>query len=146
MTFQLDPRLHNDCFKLAESAGSLWLLLNNSHFPWMIIVPKTQHQELYQLSGQEQTQLQAEINLISEFVNNNFECAKLNVACIGNIVKQMHVHIIARSESDPCWPGVVWGTDFKQSYNIADVFKIQAKLKQFCEDKNINDLQFASPQ
>ena len=146
MIFRLDKRLANDCYQLAESEHSLWLLLNNRYFPWFIVVPKTQCTELYQLTNEQQQQLQSEINLISEFVSSRFDCDKLNVASIGNIVKQMHIHIIARNESDPCWPGVVWGTSFQQEHQIAEVQAIQEKLKSFCQHKNINGLQFASLQ
>ena len=146
MTFQLDHRLANDCYQLAESEHSLWLLLNNSYFPWFIVVPKTEETELYQLTKEQQEQLQSETNLMSEFVNSHFDCDKLNVASIGNIVKQMHIHIIARKESDPCWPGVVWGTSFQLAYEIAEVLEIQTKLKLFCKNKSINGLRFASLQ
>jgi len=146
MTFQLDSRLQNDCYLLAESEHSLWLLLNNSYFPWFIIVPKTEQTELYLLPEVRQDQLQLDTNLLSEFVHNNFACDKLNVAAIGNIVQQMHIHIIARTESDKCWPGVVWGTSFKQEYELAEVREIQKKLKQFCQYKGINRFQLASLQ
>lgn len=144
MIFQLDQRLANDCYQLAESEHSLWLLLNNRYFPWFIVVPKTQCTELYLLTEEQQQQLQSETNLMSEFVSTHFDCDKLNVASIGNIVKQMHLHIIARTESDPCWPGVVWGTSFKQAYEISEAVEIQAKLKQFCRHKGINGFQFAA--
>jgi diadenosine tetraphosphate (Ap4A) HIT family hydrolase len=145
MTFQLDSRLANDCYQLAESEHSLWLLLNNSYFPWFVVVPKTACTELYQLSKEQQEQLQRDTNFISEFAGTHFNCDKLNVASIGNIVKQMHIHIIARQTSDPCWPGVVWGTSFQRCYeNIAEVQKIQSKLKQFCENKSIFGLNFTS--
>jgi diadenosine tetraphosphate (Ap4A) HIT family hydrolase len=143
MKFQLDPRLQNDCYLLAESDNSHWLLLNNSYFPWFIIVPKTTQTELYLLPKKQQEQLQLESNLISEFVINHFNCDKLNVASIGNIVKQMHVHIIARNESDPCWPGVVWGTNHKQHYTLGAALEIQINLKQFCLHSGINEFQFA---
>ncbi len=80
---------------------------------------------------------------MSEFVDDNFSCDKLNVAAIGNIVKQMHLHIIGRRETDPCWPGVVWGTEFKQQYAINEAVEIQTKLKQFCQHKIINEVEFA---
>ncbi|MFT6986584.1 MAG: diadenosine tetraphosphate (Ap4A) HIT family hydrolase [Psychromonas sp.] len=146
MTFQLDSRLQKDCYLLAESEHSLWLLLNNSYFPWFVIVPKTEQTELYLLAKEQQDLLQRDINLLSEFVHNNFDCDKLNVASIGNIVKQMHIHIIARTESDKCWPGVVWGTSFKRNYKFTEVMEIQQKLKQFCQYKSINGFQFASLQ
>jgi len=143
MTFKLDNRLNNDCFKLAETEKSLWLLLNNSHFPWFIIVPKTEVEELYLLPLELQAELQKQSSLMSEFVTSHFQCDKLNVAAIGNIVKQMHLHIIARTETDPCWPGVVWGTEFKKEYEKNKVLEIQTKLKQFCQHKIITDIEFA---
>ena len=143
MTFTLDARLNNDCFKLAETTTSLWLLFNNSHFPWFIIVPKTQIEELYLLPLELQAELQQQSALISEFVATQFACDKLNVAAIGNIVKQMHLHIIGRSETDPCWPGVVWGTEYKSPYEKSDVQVIQAKLQSFCQHKKINPVEFA---
>lgn len=144
MDFKLDARLDNDCYQLAESDSSVWLLLNNSYFPWLIIVPKTKIEELYLLPSEVQMQLQKETNLLAEFLKTNIACDKLNIASIGNIVKQMHIHIIARTESDLCWPGVVWGTAFKQEYKQQEILEIQKKLKQFCQDKIINDVKFAS--
>jgi diadenosine tetraphosphate (Ap4A) HIT family hydrolase len=143
MNFTLDARLNNDCFTLAETPTSLWLLLNNSHFPWFIIVPKTEVEELYLLSPDLQEKLQQQSALMSEFVATKFPCDKLNVAAIGNIVKQMHLHIIGRTESDLCWPGVVWGTVHKRDYVKSDVVAIQTKLKAFCKLKVINNLEFA---
>ncbi|WP_022942054.1 HIT domain-containing protein [Psychromonas hadalis] len=143
MAFTLDERLKNDCFILAETTSSLWLLLNNSHFSWFIIVPKTEVEELYLLPLELQASLQRQSSLISEFLMTNLPCDKLNVAAIGNIVKQMHLHIIARTETDPCWPGVVWGTEFKKEYQLNTVLKIQTKLKQFCQHKMISAIEFA---
>jgi diadenosine tetraphosphate (Ap4A) HIT family hydrolase len=146
MTFELDPRLDNDCFKLAESEHSLWLLMNNRLFTWMVIVPKTQQTELYLLSEKEQLLLTKQSNLLSEFIQQYFDCDKLNVACIGNIVKQMHLHVIARTTSDPCWPGIVWGTSFKEPYKNEQVLKIQQQLQAFCEHKKTTEFKFLALQ
>lgn len=144
MSFKLDVRLNNDCYTLAETPSTLWLLLNNSHFPWFIIVPKTEIEELYLLPLDLQATLQQQSSLMSEFIVDNFTSDKLNVAAIGNIVKQMHLHIIGRSESDPCWPGVVWGTEFKKPYEDDQVLQIQSQLKQFCNNKVVADIKFLS--
>jgi len=135
MKFELDERLNNDCFTLAETNFSLWLLLNNRNFPWFIIVPKTDVEELYLLPKDMQVKLQLQSTLMSEFVTTHFPCDKLNVASIGNIVKQMHVHIIGRTETDLCWPGVVWGTEHKEEYGKSEVLDIQSKLTTFCQRK-----------
>ena len=146
MIIQLDQNLENDCYRLAESTDCLWLLLNNRYFPWIIIVPKTDQTELYLLTEQQQQHLTQQTNIISEFVKQHFSCDKLNVASIGNIVSQMHLHVIARCKDDPCWPGVVWGTTFKQPYALYEVLAIQTKLQQFCQHKKINGYDFMPPE
>ncbi|MFT6925336.1 MAG: diadenosine tetraphosphate (Ap4A) HIT family hydrolase [Psychromonas sp.] len=146
MSIQLDKNLQKDCYRLAESDDCLWLLLNNRYFLWMVIVPNTTQTELYRLTGQEQQKLTQQSNLISEFISQNFACDKLNVASIGNIVAQMHLHIIARTTVDPCWPGVVWGTEHKAPYPIDEVLNIQSKLQQFCLDKKISGYHFTTPE
>lgn len=146
MPFTLDARLQQDCYLLAESEHSLMLLLNNRYFPWFIIVPKTTQTELYLMSNEEQLRLQQESHLLSEFVRTSFPCDKLNVAAIGNIVEQFHWHIIARTSIDLCWPGVVWGTEHKQPYELDAVVEIQKKLKLFYQQKVIKHFEFAPVQ
>lgn len=146
MSIQLDQNLEKDCYRLAESEDSLWLLLNNRYFLWMVIVPNTTQTELYQLTEKAQQKLTRQSNIISEFITQNVDCDKLNVASIGNIVAQMHLHIIARTTKDPCWPGVVWGTEHKAPYQLDAVLKIQEKLQQFCLNKKITGYHFAAPE
>ncbi len=106
--------------------------MNNSQVPWFILVPKTNEIELFKLSKSEQEQLQQEINLISKFVVNNFsKVTKLNVAAIGNMVSQLHVHIVGRNPSDYCWPNVVWGSKPDGSYSAGDVLEIKNKISTY---------------
>jgi len=128
--FKLDPRLKNDCFILSESEQFLILLMNNSLVPWFILVPKTDKTELYELDGATHTQVFNVINQISNFVANEFKPDKLNVAAIGNIVSQMHIHIIGRYKSDAYWPGVVWGAAEKKVYNSIEADKIKMRLNK----------------
>ena len=127
--FELDARLAGDCLILGKLDCSLLLLLNNSLLPWFILVPVTQATEIYQMHKQQQLQLLEEINLLSDFIYSEFSIEKLNVAAIGNIVKQLHVHVIGRSSSDFCWPGVVWGTDQSEPYGDAEIARIRKLLK-----------------
>ena len=127
--FELDARLANDCLLLGKLDCSLLLLMNNSLLPWFILVPVTQATEIYQMQREQQLQLLEEINLLSGFINNEFSIEKLNVAAIGNIVKQLHVHIVGRHSSDYCWPGVVWGTDQSEPYSDAEIARIRKSLK-----------------
>ncbi|NOQ78942.1 MAG: HIT domain-containing protein [Gammaproteobacteria bacterium] len=131
--FKLDSRLANDCFILAESEQFVFLLMNNSLVPWFILVPKTDKTELHELDTITQTLVFNAINKISDFISNEFKPDKLNVAAIGNIVKQMHIHIIARYKTDAYWPGVVWGASEKQAYESVEVDKIKEKLNNILE-------------
>jgi len=70
------------------------------------------------------------VNNISKFIKTEFKIDKLNVAAIGNIVKQLHIHIIGRAESDFCWPGVVWGADGKKKYSEKEIKEIIKKLSK----------------
>jgi len=114
--FTLDDRLSHDCHWLADLSLSRLLLMNNALLPWFILVPKVDVVELHELSTEQQQQLLAEINLISRFLQQTFTPDKLNVAAIGNIVRQLHIHIVGRSTHDICWPGVVWGVEQREAY------------------------------
>ncbi len=115
-TFELDPRLDNDCVTLGEINNSVLLLMNNALLPWFIIVPRTTESEIIDLATYEQHQLLDGINCLGSFVKNNFKISKLNIAAIGNVVKQLHIHIVGRDPSDYCWPNVVWGTTENKLY------------------------------
>ena len=126
--FELDARLANDCYILGKLDISLLLLMNNSLVPWFILVPKTTKTEMTDLAQADQEALLKEINLLSNFVKTNFRISKLNIAAIGNIVSQLHVHIVGRNPSDYCWPNVVWGVDEKETYTDERVKEISALL------------------
>ncbi len=127
--FELDARLASDCLILGELDCSLLLLMNNALVPWFILVPVTQATEIYQLPEEHQLQLLKEIDLLSDFINSEFSIEKLNVAAIGNIVKQLHVHIVGRHPSDYCWPGVVWGAEQSEPYSDAEIKRIKESLE-----------------
>ena len=126
--FKLDARLENDCFNLGQLNSSRLLLLNNALVPWFILVPETTVTEIYDLPQHQQIALLGEINLLSSHVKQNFAVDKLNVAAIGNIVSQMHIHVVGRSVGDFCWPGVVWGAEGKQAYEATQLETIKAQL------------------
>lgn len=120
--FKLDEQLAKGSFILGELDTSLLLLMNNKVVPWFILVPQVvEVTELYELDSDTQLSLLSEINQLSRFIKKQFIVDKLNVAAIGNIVKQLHIHVIARTENDYCWPGVVWGTDFDETYSEEEV-------------------------
>ena len=134
--FELDPRLAKDCLVLGRLTISQLLLMDNSLLPWFILVPQTAETEIIDLSTAEQADLLEEINLLSTFVRNNFEVSKLNIAAIGNIVSQLHVHVVGRDPSDYCWPNVVWGQQGEhRPYTTERVNEISSALEQQLAEK-----------
>ncbi|MCK4951218.1 MAG: HIT family protein [Gammaproteobacteria bacterium] len=123
--FVLDPRLEADCIRLGELELSLVLLMNSSLVPWFILVPKVEENEICLLTAEQQNTLYKEINILSEFVCDSFETDKLNIGTIGNIVNQLHVHVVGRRKDDYCWPGVVWGEKEKRPYSASEIENIR---------------------
>lgn len=106
----IHPQLLNDCHLLGRFSLSYLLLSNDSNYPWFILVPdRIDIGEIYQLSDQDQAQLLAESSVLSAHLMSRFEGDKLNVAALGNVVPQLHVHHIVRFRSDPVWPAPIWG-------------------------------------
>ena len=126
--FELDARLAKDCLILGKLDLSLLLLMNNSLVPWFILVPNTNKTEMTDLPLADQEILLKEINLMSGYIKVNFDISKLNIAAIGNIVSQLHIHIVGRDPSDFCWPDVVWGTNKKKLYTDQQVTEISTAL------------------
>jgi diadenosine tetraphosphate (Ap4A) HIT family hydrolase len=129
MGFKIDERLIANCNVLQEQDEISFLLHNNADVLWFILIPHTDAVEFYQLSVQQQHNLCAQINRISELINNNFQFDKLNVATIGNVVSQMHIHIIARRKDDPYWPGVVWGQPVRNQHNASFIDQVRSLIE-----------------
>jgi diadenosine tetraphosphate (Ap4A) HIT family hydrolase len=129
--FTLDERLARDCHTLADLGLSRLLLMNNALLPWFILVPRVEAVELHELAPAQQSQLLEEINLLSRFLRLYFSPDKLNIAAIGNIVRQMHIHLVARRRDDFCWPGVVWGETRRMAYDQPSLDRIARQLRGF---------------
>lgn len=127
-TFKLDPQLRNDSHVLGRLESQHLLLLNNSLYPWLILVPETDVTEFYELDEPEQLLLLKNVNRLSGFLKQNYTVDKLNIAAIGNIVSQLHVHIIGRTRTDFCWPDVVWGRPENCPYKEAELDKFKEQL------------------
>lgn len=112
--------------------------MDQSLVPWMILVPKVSVKEIYQLSPQEQTSLLTAINLCSEWMMSYFDIEKMNVAALGNVVSQLHVHVVGRSSHDFCWPGVVWGQAERQPYTQEVISDIAQALKKHLSGLMLN--------
>ena len=113
---------------LGSFDSSHLLLMRNALFPWFVLVPFTNEIEFHKLGQEMQLEVLFQINLVSKFIEDNNKTDKINIGAIGNIVSQMHVHIIGRSKDDICWPGVVWGTTEFKSYKPGQVEEIKDKL------------------
>lgn len=129
--FQLDPRLAKDCHVLGMLQNQILLLMNNSLVPWFILVPKTSKLEIHDLSEMERSQLYANVNKLSRLLVDRFQADKVNIGAIGNIVKQMHVHIVGRKHDDFCWPGVVWGRPERIEYTADQVDGIRTEIENW---------------
>lgn len=108
--FRLDERLQQDTVYLGRFPLCQALLMKDSRYPWVILVPAQANVfEYFHLSNDDQRQLMAESVYVAEKMNDHFAAKSMNVAALGNVVAQLHVHHIARYEGDPAWPGPVWG-------------------------------------
>ncbi|PLX94078.1 MAG: HIT family protein [Desulfuromonas sp.] len=126
--FTLNQQLAEDCIVLGSLGSSLLLLLNNSLVPWFILVPQTEACEIHDMPDNERLQLFDEMMELARFVDNEFKPDKVNTGAIGNIVRQLHVHVIARYEDDFCWPQVVWGRPEKKLYSTKEIDRIMTRL------------------
>ena len=109
--FELHPQLLADCHLVGRLTLSHVLLQRNAALPWLILVPEVTAdvRELYELDPADRRVLDAEIDVLARYLKRSLGAQKINVAAIGNIVPQLHIHVVGRHPADPCWPGVVWG-------------------------------------
>ena len=130
MTVTLHSQLEKDCHLLGQVTGSTLLLHKNALIPWFILVPDTDKNELFKLSIEHQQSVLDEINRISHFIEKHFQTDKINIATIGNIVPQLHIHIIGRYTNDFCWPNPVWGQTGSKPYTLDKITSIKKSLQQ----------------
>ena len=110
-TFELDRRLAADSAFIADGPLSQVRLMDDSRFPWLLLVPRVPAAcEWIDLDGGQQRLLLAEINQLSQLLRAEPGVAKLNIGALGNIVRQLHVHLVGRHPGYPAWPGPVWGS------------------------------------
>jgi diadenosine tetraphosphate (Ap4A) HIT family hydrolase len=127
--FELHPRLAQDGLPLGRFPLCRLLLMNESRYPWFILVPERPTvSEIYQLPEADRIQLLRESCALSEVLAELFRADKLNVAAIGNRVPQLHVHHVVRYRNDPAWPAPVWGRFEPLPYTEAALADIRAKL------------------
>ncbi|PYF03009.1 diadenosine tetraphosphate (Ap4A) HIT family hydrolase [Rhodopseudomonas faecalis] len=109
-TWTLHPQLQKDTVDIGDLPLSRVLIIKDAHYPWLLLVPRREDiTEIIDLDEVAQAQLMAEIARVGRALKEVTKCDKLNVAALGNVVPQLHVHIIARRTSDAAWPRPVWG-------------------------------------
>jgi len=123
---EIHSQLCEDCLILGRFPLSHLLLMNDSHYPWFILVPDREGmREIYQLPKDDQQQLWRESSCLSAHLMKQFNGDKLNIAAIGNIVSQLHLHHVVRYRNDVAWPAPVWGKVPAIAYsdeNLAELF------------------------
>ena len=129
--FKLDSHLQNDTVRLGSFALSDVLLMNDARYPWVILVPRREDvTEVYELANTEQQQLWQESSFVAEKLSAFVNADKMNVAAIGNVVSQLHIHHVARFRSDEVWPAPVWGRGTAIPYSPIELEKWSNDLKQ----------------
>ena len=112
MIFSLHPQLEKDCFFIEDWPVCRLVLMDDSRFPWFILVPRIMGaRELVDLPEAEQIRVLNEINWLSKAMQRSLKPHKLNIAALGNMVPQLHIHVIARFEEDDAWPKPVWSAE-----------------------------------
>lgn len=115
--FQIDPRLAGDSLEVTSLTLCQVLLLNDRRYDWLVLVPRHEGvTEVLDLSPQDQVQLWREVTLVAQVLRNAHPDCKLNIGALGNVVRQLHLHVLLRQEGDPAWPGPVWGHSPREPY------------------------------
>ena len=128
--FELHPQLQHDCLEIGHFRLCRLLLMNESRYPWFILVPeRVDVTEIYQLSEADQALLLSESSTLAQGLAEAFAGDKLNIASLGNLVPQLHVHHVVRYRNDPAWPAPVWGKFAPLAYDEAEFSAVVARLK-----------------
>jgi diadenosine tetraphosphate (Ap4A) HIT family hydrolase len=127
--WSLHAQLAKDTVTACDLALSRVLAMNDAEFPWLILVPRrTGVSDMIDL-GDEQAILMEELSLISHVLKEETKCDKLNVAAIGNVVPQLHIHVVARRKDDPLWPKPIWGIAPRRTLEAAAMERFVSSIR-----------------
>ncbi|MFA5984870.1 MAG: HIT domain-containing protein [Methylococcaceae bacterium] len=136
MSFQLHPQLQRDCIALGEFQLCQLLVVNDSQYPWFMLVPqKPEIKEIFQLSPAERAVLMEESCTLAENLKIMFQGDKINIAAIGNLVPQLHIHHVVRYQTDNAWPAPIWGKFPAIPYSPMQLTDLSMKVRQQLGDK-----------
>lgn len=128
--FVLDSRLQQDTLAIGDFALCRLLLSNDSNYPWFILVPRRDSiSEVFELSAQDQLQLWQETSDLAGTLKELFQADKMNVAALGNVVSQLHMHVIVRHRDDCAWPAPVWGKHPARPYTAEQIASLRKRLR-----------------
>lgn len=129
MPFDLHPTLARDTIEVARLRLCRVLLMKDRRFPWLILVPERESmREIHELPAADRAELVEEIARAGEVLARLFRPDKVNVGALGNVVPQLHVHVVARFATDPAWPGPVWGSGAAVPYPEDELEEIRKRL------------------
>lgn len=129
----IDPRLLADSHCLGHLASGQLLLSRNTTLHWFILVPQTREADVLDLPSDQLTTVMADCASVGAFLKQQLAYPKVNFAGLGNVVPQMHLHIIGRRETDPCWPAPVWGNlPVGPDYSAGELARLRTSLAQHC--------------
>jgi diadenosine tetraphosphate (Ap4A) HIT family hydrolase len=133
--FSLDSRLRNDTHHVGSLQLCDVLLMNDTRFPWLVLVPRVPGMvEICDLPLEQQAMLWREVSHASQALRSLGAFDKLNLGALGNIVRQLHVHVVGRSEGDAAWPGPVWGSGAAVPYGDEAMASLLARLRDALKD------------
>ncbi|KPA88508.1 HIT family hydrolase, diadenosine tetraphosphate hydrolase [Pseudomonas asplenii] len=133
--FVLDSRLQQDTLPMGDFPLCRLLLSNDSNYPWFILVPRRADiSEVFELDAADQAQLWHETAALAQALKQAFKADKMNVAALGNVVSQLHMHVIVRHRGDAAWPAPVWGKHPARPYAEAEVAAIRERLGSVLAD------------
>lgn len=129
--FELHADLKRDCFSVGDFPLSRLLAMNDTTYPWFVLVPRRAGlRELYELSDDDRIQFMRESATLARALAQEFKADKMNVAALGNVTPQLHVHHIVRYVGDPAWPAPVWGKHPMRSYGADHAAEVLDRVRR----------------
>ncbi|GAB3002447.1 HIT family protein [Psychrosphaera aestuarii] len=138
--FTLDHRIERDSILIADMPISQLRIQDDQRYPWLVLVPKIEGAtEIHSLKAEQAQQLILESNAVAKALKAVTQCKKINIANLGNVVEQLHWHIVARFEDDLTWPGPIWGIGKAEPWDKKKRLAfVESLLKEIQLNKNTN--------
>nr|WP_189691591.1 MULTISPECIES: HIT domain-containing protein [Pseudomonas] len=136
----MDPRLQQDCLVLGDFPLCRLLLSKDANYPWFILVPRQADvSELFDLTAADQQQLWQETTCLANSLKQEFAADKMNVATLGNVVSQLHMHVIVRHRNDAAWPAPVWGKVAAAEYREEQLAQLRQRLRSALNNNDFKE-------